>query len=71
MGARKRNKAEERKELRKTTYSAMLRNCPTSPRKMRLIHSRLRKILKNWFFLQFPTGRIKMKTCGSKMQDSL
>ena len=44
MGARKRNKAEERKELRKTTYSAMLRNCPTSPRKMRLMADMIRGV---------------------------
>jgi len=37
MGARKRNTAEKRKEASKTIYQAVLRNCPTSPRKMRLI----------------------------------
>jgi large subunit ribosomal protein L22 len=37
MGARKRNKAEQRKEAAKGTYQAILRNCPTSPRKMRLL----------------------------------
>ena len=37
MGARKRNSAEERKEAAKTRYQAVLRNCPTSPRKMRLL----------------------------------
>jgi large subunit ribosomal protein L22 len=37
MGARKRNTAEQRKEAAKTRYQAMLRNCPTSPRKMRLV----------------------------------
>ena len=37
MGARKRNTAEKRKEASKTRYQAVLRNCPTSPRKMRLI----------------------------------
>jgi large subunit ribosomal protein L22 len=37
MGVRKRKAAEARKEKSKTTYSAMLRNCPTSPRKMRLV----------------------------------
>ena len=42
MGARKRNIAEQRKEARKTTYSAMLRNCPTSPRKMRLVADLIR-----------------------------
>ena len=37
MGARKHNKAEQNKEARKSMYFATLRNCPTSPSKMRLI----------------------------------
>jgi large subunit ribosomal protein L22 len=37
MGARKRKTAEQRKEAAKTRYQAILRNCPTSPRKMRLV----------------------------------
>jgi len=37
MGARKRNTAEKRKEASKGRYQAILRNCPTSPRKMRLV----------------------------------
>ena len=37
MGARKRNTAEQRKEAAKDRYQAVLRNCPTSPRKMRLV----------------------------------
>ncbi len=37
MGARKRISAERRKEAKKTTYFASLRNNPTSPRKMRLV----------------------------------
>lgn len=37
MGARKKNKAEERKEARKELYIAKLNNCPSSPRKMRLV----------------------------------
>lgn len=37
MGARKHNTAERRKEARKTQYMARLNNCPTSPRKMRLV----------------------------------
>ena len=37
MGARKRNTAERRKEAAKVRYQAILRNCPTSPRKMRLV----------------------------------
>ncbi len=37
MGARKHNRAEAIKEAKKTRYYAVLKNCPTSPRKMRLI----------------------------------
>jgi large subunit ribosomal protein L22 len=37
MGARKRNTAEQRKEAARNRYQAILRNCPTSPRKMRLV----------------------------------
>lgn len=37
MGARKRNSADRRKEASKTMYQAVMRNCPTSPRKMRLV----------------------------------
>ena len=44
MGARKRNRAEERKEGMKTIYSAALRNCPSSPRKMRLVADLIRGI---------------------------
>lgn len=42
MGARKRNKAEQIKEQRKNTYFAVLKNCPTSPRKMRLVADLIR-----------------------------
>jgi large subunit ribosomal protein L22 len=37
MGARSRNRAENRKEEKKTLYYARLNNCPSSPRKMRLV----------------------------------
>ena len=37
MGARKRNRANQMKEERQNQYFAVLRNCPTSPRKMRLV----------------------------------
>ena len=37
MGARKRNRANQMKEERQNRYYAVLRNCPTSPRKMRLV----------------------------------
>jgi large subunit ribosomal protein L22 len=37
MGARKRLKAQERKEANKQRAFASLNDCPTSPRKMRLV----------------------------------
>ncbi len=37
MGVRKHNMAQRIKEDRKNLYIASLRNCPTSPRKMRLV----------------------------------
>lgn len=37
MGVRKRERAEAIKEAKKSIYMAKLNNCPTSPRKMRLM----------------------------------
>lgn len=37
MGVRKKNTADASKENRKAQYFAKLNNCPTSPRKMRLV----------------------------------
>jgi large subunit ribosomal protein L22 len=37
MGARKRNTSEKIKEAKKSQVIAKLNNCPTSPRKMRLV----------------------------------
>lgn len=37
MGVRKREKAEQTKEAKKKIAFAKLNNCPTSPRKMRLV----------------------------------
>jgi large subunit ribosomal protein L22 len=42
MGARKRNRAEQLKAARKNSYRAVLHNCPTSPRKMRLVADLIR-----------------------------
>lgn len=42
MGVRKRNTAEALKEARKNIAFAKLNNCPTSPRKMRLIADLIR-----------------------------
>ncbi|MGF1583910.1 MAG: 50S ribosomal protein L22 [Bacteroidales bacterium] len=37
MGSRKQQRAQKIKEEKKSKYFAVLRNCPTSPRKMRLV----------------------------------
>ncbi|MBN8703216.1 MAG: 50S ribosomal protein L22 [Bacteroidetes bacterium] len=42
MGARKKEKADKIKEAKKTTYFAKLNNCPTSPRKMRMVADLIR-----------------------------
>jgi large subunit ribosomal protein L22 len=42
MGVRKHNAAEARKEANKSRYFAVLKNCPTSPRKMRLLADLIR-----------------------------
>ena len=42
MGARKRNKAKELKKIKENLASARLNNCPTSPRKMRLVADLIR-----------------------------
>jgi len=44
MGSRKYNAAEARKEARKSVAMASLNNCPTSPRKMRLVADLIRGI---------------------------
>ena len=42
MGSRKRNSAEKIKEAKKDLVFAKLNNCPTSPRKMRLVADLIR-----------------------------
>lgn len=42
MGVRKRNRANQIKEEKKSRYYAVLKNCPTSPRKMRLVADQVR-----------------------------
>jgi len=44
MGVRKRNRAEQIKEAKKSSYFAKLNNCPTSPRKMRLVADMIRGV---------------------------
>ena len=42
MGVRKKEMAEKQKEKRRNTFYAKLNNCPTSPRKMRLVADLIR-----------------------------
>ncbi len=42
MGAKKRLAAEKRKAEKEQQYFAVLKNCPTSPRKMRLVADMIR-----------------------------
>lgn len=42
MGARKQKAADARKEANKNRYFAVLKNCPTSPRKMRMVADLIR-----------------------------
>ena len=44
MGSRKHTRAEKIKEEKKGKYYAVLRNCPTSPRKMRLVVDTIRGV---------------------------
>ena len=48
MGVKKHNRADKLKEAKKKKYYAVLKNCPTSPRKMRLVADLIRgKDVKN------------------------
>jgi large subunit ribosomal protein L22 len=44
MGVRKRNRANQLKEQKKNISYAILKNCPTSPRKMRIVADMVRGI---------------------------
>ena len=44
MGSRKQNTANKRKEENKQRSFARLKNCPTSPRKMRLVADQIRGV---------------------------
>ena len=44
MGSRKRNSADKIKEAKKDLAFAKLNNCPTSPRKMRLVADQIRGV---------------------------
>ena len=47
MGSRKKESAELLKEAKKQRYQAVLRDCPTSPRKMRLVTDMIRGMAVN------------------------
>lgn len=55
MGARKKQRAEQIKEANKQQYFATMKNCPTSPRKMRLVADMIRgvNVLKALDMLRF------------------
>lgn len=57
MGKRKRLVADARKEAKKSTYFAKLNNCPTSPRKMRMVADLIRgqEVYKALNILKFNT----------------
>ena len=63
MGARKRNRANQLKEERKSKYYAVLRNCPTSPRKMRLVTDMIKgvEVNKALDMLKFSPRRLPRK----------
>jgi len=63
MGARKRLKAIERKEANKTVSFASLNNCPTSPRKMRLVADMIRgeEVTKALYMLQFSSKEAALR----------
>ncbi|MGO3183627.1 MAG: 50S ribosomal protein L22 [Aequorivita sp.] len=63
MGVRKRERAEAIKEAKKNVYMAKLNNCPTSPRKMRLMADLVRgeKIDKALNILRFSSKESSRK----------
>lgn len=63
MGVRKRERADAIKEAKKTIYLAKLNNCPTSPRKMRLMADLVRgeKIDKALNILKFSSKESSRK----------
>ncbi len=63
MGVRKRERAEQTKEAKKSVAFAKLNNCPTSPRKMRLVADLVRgeKIDRALNILRFSTKEASRK----------
>ena len=68
MGSRKHNRAEAIKEARKSEAVAKLNNCPSSPRKMRLVADQIRgvEVEKALFIL-----KLSSKEASSKMEKLL
>jgi len=68
MGARKRKSADAHKEMMKSVSYAKLNNCPTSPRKMRLVADLIRgKKVEN----ALNTLRFSTKEASGRMQKLL
>ncbi|HET6245797.1 MAG TPA: 50S ribosomal protein L22 [Bacteroidia bacterium] len=63
MGTRKKITADARKEARKSTYIAKLNDCPTSPRKMRLVADMVRglDVYKALSLLQFTSKQAAVR----------
>lgn len=63
MGKRKRLVAEARKEANKSSYFAKLNNCPTSPRKMRIVADLIRgaEVFQALNVLKFSTKHASVK----------
>jgi large subunit ribosomal protein L22 len=63
MGKRKRLVAEARKESNKSSYFAKLNDCPTSPRKMRLVADLIRgaEVFQALNVLKFSTKHASVK----------
>jgi large subunit ribosomal protein L22 len=63
MGAHKRIRAERIKEEKKNKYFAVLKGCPTSPRKMRLVADQIRgeKVTKALDILRFSSKEASLR----------
>lgn len=63
MGAHKRIRAERIKEEKKNKYFAVLKSCPTSPRKMRLVADQIRgeKVTKALDILRFSSKEAALR----------
>ncbi len=78
MGKRKKESAKRIKEARAKKAFAILRNCPTSPRKMRLVADMVRGMeamrafqveLRNYYAQPLRTGNRKMKVLLQRIAD--